>query len=181
MNGCLSCVIIGCIGRMRLPCIPMRSPSTIPTTPPLTPLIWRRATRSERYVCTVNPQHTLFSLLKVEIPILSAVCTLMKIVILSAAFITKAACYWTDLWFSLLLQCVPIRRQSTVHSAAAFPLNCNSQSKVAAWLQSSEDMDKCSKGEATKLSCDLWSILTPSSIGCSSLLCDVHFVPWFLR
>uniref|UniRef100_A0A3Q3VTR0 Oxysterol-binding protein n=1 Tax=Mola mola TaxID=94237 RepID=A0A3Q3VTR0_MOLML len=36
-------------------------------------------------------------------------------------------------------------RKSTVHSAAAFPLSCNSQTKVAAWLQSSEDMDKCSK------------------------------------
>ncbi|CAN9514303.1 unnamed protein product [Ophioblennius macclurei] len=39
-------------------------------------------------------------------------------------------------------QCIPIRRQSTVPSAAAFPL---SQAKVAAWLQSSDDMDKCSK------------------------------------
>ncbi|XP_034729637.1 oxysterol-binding protein-related protein 3 isoform X2 [Etheostoma cragini] len=38
-----------------------------------------------------------------------------------------------------------IRRQSTVHSAGAFPLSCNSQAKVAAWLQSSDDMDKCSK------------------------------------
>ncbi|XP_041797585.1 oxysterol-binding protein-related protein 3 isoform X1 [Chelmon rostratus] len=42
-------------------------------------------------------------------------------------------------------KCMSIRRQSTVHSAAAFPLNCNSQAKVAAWLQSSDDMDKCSK------------------------------------
>ncbi|XP_070823109.1 oxysterol-binding protein-related protein 3 isoform X2 [Chaetodon trifascialis] len=42
-------------------------------------------------------------------------------------------------------KCMSLRRQSTVHSAAAFPLNCNSQAKVAAWLQSSDDMDKCSK------------------------------------
>ncbi|XP_042345142.1 oxysterol-binding protein-related protein 3 isoform X4 [Plectropomus leopardus] len=42
-------------------------------------------------------------------------------------------------------KCMPIRRQSTVHSAGAFPFNCNSQAKVAAWLQSSDDMDKCSK------------------------------------
>ncbi|XP_049902848.1 oxysterol-binding protein-related protein 3 isoform X3 [Epinephelus moara] len=42
-------------------------------------------------------------------------------------------------------KCMSIRRQSTVHSAGAFPFNCNSQAKVAAWLQSSDDMDKCSK------------------------------------
>ncbi|XP_054477087.1 oxysterol-binding protein-related protein 3 isoform X3 [Anoplopoma fimbria] len=42
-------------------------------------------------------------------------------------------------------KCMSIRRQSTVHSAGAFPLSCNSQAKVAAWLQSSDDMDKCSK------------------------------------
>ncbi|KAM3614144.1 uncharacterized protein V6R79_010832 [Siganus canaliculatus] len=42
-------------------------------------------------------------------------------------------------------KCMSMRRQSTVHSAAAFPLSCNSQAKVAAWLQSSDDMDKCSK------------------------------------
>uniref|UniRef100_A0A669DYD2 Oxysterol-binding protein n=1 Tax=Oreochromis niloticus TaxID=8128 RepID=A0A669DYD2_ORENI len=34
---------------------------------------------------------------------------------------------------------------STVHHAAAFPLNSNSQAKVAAWLQSSDEMDKCFK------------------------------------
>ncbi|XP_077383007.1 oxysterol-binding protein-related protein 3 isoform X2 [Festucalex cinctus] len=42
-------------------------------------------------------------------------------------------------------KCVPVRRQSTVHSAGAFPFSCNSQAKVTAWLQSSDDMDKCSK------------------------------------
>ncbi|XP_061633510.1 oxysterol-binding protein-related protein 3 isoform X1 [Phyllopteryx taeniolatus] len=42
-------------------------------------------------------------------------------------------------------KCVPVRRQSTVHSAGAFPFGCNSQAKVTAWLQSSDDMDKCSK------------------------------------
>ncbi|XP_037641390.1 oxysterol-binding protein-related protein 3 isoform X2 [Sebastes umbrosus] len=42
-------------------------------------------------------------------------------------------------------KCMSIRRQSTVPSAGAFPLNCTSQAKVAAWLQSSDDMDKCSK------------------------------------
>ncbi|XP_034409083.1 oxysterol-binding protein-related protein 3 isoform X2 [Cyclopterus lumpus] len=42
-------------------------------------------------------------------------------------------------------KCMSIRRQSTVHSAGDFPLSCNSQAKVAAWLQSSDDMDKCSK------------------------------------
>uniref|UniRef100_A0AAX7T3D8 Oxysterol-binding protein n=1 Tax=Astatotilapia calliptera TaxID=8154 RepID=A0AAX7T3D8_ASTCA len=41
--------------------------------------------------------------------------------------------------------CLSIRRQSTVHHAAAFPLNSNSQAKVAAWLQSSDEMDKCFK------------------------------------
>uniref|UniRef100_A0A671UXQ8 Oxysterol-binding protein n=1 Tax=Sparus aurata TaxID=8175 RepID=A0A671UXQ8_SPAAU len=42
-------------------------------------------------------------------------------------------------------KCMSIRRQSTAHSAASFPVSCNSQAKVAAWLQSSDDMDKCSK------------------------------------
>ena len=66
-------------------------------------------------------------------------------------FMKEAHCYWTDLWFCCPLQCMSMRRQSTVHSAGAFPLNCNSQAKVAAWLQSSDDMDKCSKGEAVEL------------------------------
>uniref|UniRef100_A0A671UX20 Oxysterol-binding protein n=1 Tax=Sparus aurata TaxID=8175 RepID=A0A671UX20_SPAAU len=38
-----------------------------------------------------------------------------------------------------------VNPQSTAHSAASFPVSCNSQAKVAAWLQSSDDMDKCSK------------------------------------
>ncbi|KAM9851668.1 oxysterol-binding protein-related protein 3 isoform 1-T1 [Aulostomus maculatus] len=42
-------------------------------------------------------------------------------------------------------KCMNIRRQSTVHAAGAFPVGCSSQAKVAAWLQSSDDMDKCSK------------------------------------
>uniref|UniRef100_A0AAQ5XM42 Oxysterol-binding protein n=1 Tax=Amphiprion ocellaris TaxID=80972 RepID=A0AAQ5XM42_AMPOC len=48
-------------------------------------------------------------------------------------------------------KCMPVRRQSTVPSAGAFPLSSNSQAKVAAWLQSSDDMDKCSKGERVEL------------------------------
>ncbi|XP_019949064.1 oxysterol-binding protein-related protein 3 isoform X4 [Paralichthys olivaceus] len=44
-----------------------------------------------------------------------------------------------------LRKCMSIQRQSTVHSVGAFPLSCNSQAKVTAWLQSSDDMDKCSK------------------------------------
>ncbi|KAM9724506.1 oxysterol-binding protein-related protein 3 isoform 3-T3 [Menidia menidia] len=42
-------------------------------------------------------------------------------------------------------RCMSIRRQSTAHAAGAFPLGSSSQAKVAAWLQSSDDMDKCSK------------------------------------
>ncbi|XP_061771807.1 oxysterol-binding protein-related protein 3 isoform X2 [Nerophis ophidion] len=38
-------------------------------------------------------------------------------------------------------KCVLSRRQSTVYSA----FGCNGQAKVAAWLQSSDDMDKCFK------------------------------------
>nr|XP_020468458.1 oxysterol-binding protein-related protein 3 isoform X1 [Monopterus albus] len=37
-------------------------------------------------------------------------------------------------------KCMSLRRQSTIHS-----LNCNNQAKVTAWLQSSDDLDKCSK------------------------------------
>ncbi|XP_017282078.1 oxysterol-binding protein-related protein 3 isoform X3 [Kryptolebias marmoratus] len=42
-------------------------------------------------------------------------------------------------------RCLSIRRQSSVHPGGAFPLSSNSQAKVTAWLQSSDDMDKCSK------------------------------------
>uniref|UniRef100_A0A4W6DJ34 Oxysterol-binding protein n=1 Tax=Lates calcarifer TaxID=8187 RepID=A0A4W6DJ34_LATCA len=38
-----------------------------------------------------------------------------------------------------------IRKVYLLHSVGAFPFNCNSQAKVTAWLQSSDDMDKCSK------------------------------------
>ncbi|XP_029929116.1 oxysterol-binding protein-related protein 3 isoform X1 [Myripristis murdjan] len=38
-----------------------------------------------------------------------------------------------------------VARQSSVHAAGSIPVSCNSQAKVAAWLQSSDDMDKCSK------------------------------------
>ncbi|MEQ2185489.1 hypothetical protein GOODEAATRI_018694, partial [Goodea atripinnis] len=44
-----------------------------------------------------------------------------------------------------LRRCMSLRRQSSVHPAAGFPLNSNCQAKVAAWLQSSDEMDKCSK------------------------------------
>uniref|UniRef100_A0A3Q2UI93 Oxysterol-binding protein n=1 Tax=Fundulus heteroclitus TaxID=8078 RepID=A0A3Q2UI93_FUNHE len=42
-------------------------------------------------------------------------------------------------------RCMSVRRRSSVHPVAGFPLSSNSQAKVAAWLQSSDDMDKCSK------------------------------------
>nr|XP_040020542.1 oxysterol-binding protein-related protein 3 isoform X1 [Gasterosteus aculeatus aculeatus]XP_040020543.1 oxysterol-binding protein-related protein 3 isoform X1 [Gasterosteus aculeatus aculeatus] len=45
----------------------------------------------------------------------------------------------------LLPQCVTTQRQSMGNSAGDFPPSCHSQAKVAAWLQSSDDMDKCSK------------------------------------
>ncbi|KAM6967954.1 oxysterol-binding protein-related protein 3 isoform 2-T2 [Aplochiton taeniatus] len=38
-----------------------------------------------------------------------------------------------------------LARQSPVHPSGTFPVTCNSQAKVAAWLQSSDDMDKCSE------------------------------------
>ncbi|XP_014859818.1 PREDICTED: oxysterol-binding protein-related protein 3 isoform X2 [Poecilia mexicana] len=44
-----------------------------------------------------------------------------------------------------LRKVMSIRRQSSVLPASGFPLSANSQVKVAAWLQSSDDMDKCSK------------------------------------
>uniref|UniRef100_A0A8K9UZJ8 Oxysterol-binding protein n=1 Tax=Oncorhynchus mykiss TaxID=8022 RepID=A0A8K9UZJ8_ONCMY len=40
---------------------------------------------------------------------------------------------------------VSLARQASVHAAGSFPVTCTSQSKVAAWLQSSDDMSKCSK------------------------------------
>ncbi|KAM4600786.1 oxysterol-binding protein-related protein 3 isoform 2-T2 [Polymixia lowei] len=38
-----------------------------------------------------------------------------------------------------------IARQSSVNTTGTLPVSCNSQVKVAAWLQSSDDLDKCSK------------------------------------
>ncbi|XP_010882828.3 oxysterol-binding protein-related protein 3 isoform X2 [Esox lucius] len=40
---------------------------------------------------------------------------------------------------------VSLARQASVSAAGSFPVTCTSQAKVAAWLQSSDDMDKCSK------------------------------------
>nr|XP_046192536.1 oxysterol-binding protein-related protein 3-like [Oncorhynchus gorbuscha] len=40
---------------------------------------------------------------------------------------------------------VSLARQASVHAAGSFPVTCTSQSKVAAWLQSSDHMNKCSK------------------------------------
>ncbi|KAI1886154.1 hypothetical protein AGOR_G00211080 [Albula goreensis] len=39
----------------------------------------------------------------------------------------------------------PLTKQSSVHTPGNFPMTFNNQTKVAAWLQSSDDMDKCSK------------------------------------
>lgn len=51
MNGCLSCVTIDSIGRMRSPRTLTRSPSTIHSTLPPTLLAWLRAPQSERWLC----------------------------------------------------------------------------------------------------------------------------------
>lgn len=61
---------------------------------------------------------------------------------------SKLLLVWPLNLFSM--QCMSLRRQSTVHSPGAFSAGCNSQAKVAAWLQSSDDMDKCSKGETAR-------------------------------
>ncbi|KAG9345175.1 hypothetical protein JZ751_009718 [Albula glossodonta] len=42
----------------------------------------------------------------------------------------------------------PLTKQSSIHTPGNFPMTFNNQTKVAAWLQSSDDMDKCSKGTA---------------------------------
>ncbi|XP_069050812.1 oxysterol-binding protein-related protein 3 [Lepisosteus oculatus] len=39
----------------------------------------------------------------------------------------------------------PLTKQSSVHTAGSFSAALSSQTKVAAWLQSSEDMDRCSR------------------------------------
>lgn len=66
---------------------------------------------------------------------------------------------------SLPLQCISLRRESTVHTAAASPQTGSTQDKVAAWLHSSEDMDRCSKGESLELPHDL-------QLSRDSALCD---------
>uniref|UniRef100_A0A8C9W3A3 Oxysterol-binding protein n=1 Tax=Scleropages formosus TaxID=113540 RepID=A0A8C9W3A3_SCLFO len=42
-------------------------------------------------------------------------------------------------------KCSTLTRQSSVHPPGSFPVTFTSQAKVAAWLQSSDDMDKCTK------------------------------------
>lgn len=71
--------------------------------------------------------------------------------ILCATYIKKH-CHCVNRHLSLLLQPMLARRQSSMHAEAAFPVTCSSQVRVAAWLQSSEDMDRCSQGEGP----DLW-------------------------
>uniref|UniRef100_A0A8C5GMX3 Oxysterol-binding protein n=1 Tax=Gouania willdenowi TaxID=441366 RepID=A0A8C5GMX3_GOUWI len=51
----------------------------------------------------------------------------------------------TEYRMCFLLQCISIRRQSSVHSGGVFPSTSNSQARVAAWLHSSDEMDRCSK------------------------------------
>ncbi|KAJ8415902.1 hypothetical protein AAFF_G00404590 [Aldrovandia affinis] len=38
-----------------------------------------------------------------------------------------------------------LTKQTSIHTSGTFPMTFNNQAKVTAWLQSSDDMDKCSK------------------------------------
>lgn len=194
MNGCPSCVTIGSIGKMRLPCTLPRSPSTIPTTLPPTPQTLRRVPLSERYTCAQRSTLLLKTTWSIRNVLMHSTLLLLMNIIISFTIFTEvdvpllkncmkeANCYWTDLWVCLLLQCMSIRRQSTVPSAGAFPLNCTSQAKVAAWLQSSDDMDKCSKGETveTAVPRGLWSFSTLTRILMHFSICDFPPFLWFL-
>lgn len=125
MIGCPSCVTTGSIGRRRLP--RMSRSSAILSIGAPTLLACLTTPPSKRYRQTLQG-------------------ALMDTVFL---FYMRHGCV------SLPLQCMSIRRQSTVHTTAASPLTCSSQGKVAAWLHSSEDMDRCSKGESLELPHDL--------------------------
>lgn len=136
MIGCPCCVTIGSIGRRRLP--PIRRSSAILSLGTPTLLACLTPPPSRRYRQTVQG-------------------ALMDTVFL---FDMRHGCV------SLPLQCMSIRRQSTVHTTAATPLTYLSQGKVTAWLQSSEDMDRCSKGECLEPPHDL-------QLSWDSALCDI--------
>ncbi|AWO96724.1 Oxysterol-binding protein [Scophthalmus maximus] len=71
-------------------------------------------------------------------------------------------------------KCMSIQRQSTVHAVGAFPLSCNSQAKVTAWLQSSDDMDKCSKDLSV---CDAYLLELHHLLQCMEILHRTYSAP----
>uniref|UniRef100_A0A8D3BEP5 Oxysterol-binding protein n=1 Tax=Scophthalmus maximus TaxID=52904 RepID=A0A8D3BEP5_SCOMX len=74
-----------------------------------------------------------------------------------------------------LAKSAPMRkRQSTVHAVGAFPLSCNSQAKVTAWLQSSDDMDKCSKDLSV---CDAYLLELHHLLQCMEILHRTYSAP----
>lgn len=142
MNGCPSCVTTGSTGGVRSPPLEKPSQETFLSISAPTLLTCPTVCPSGRYRHTVQGS------------------------IMDTGKNTSHHC--VDRCVSVLLQPMPARRQSSVHAEAAFPVTCSSQVRVAAWLQSSEDMDRCSKGEGPELSRH-WR-LSWDSLLCGALL-----------
>lgn len=89
---------------------------------------------------------------------------------------TVFLCYMRPGCVSLLLQSISLRRQPTIHTTAAPSPTCSSQGKVAAWLHSSGDMERCSKGE---LSAAPWFtvVLRLSSVWHPNVLLLIILIP----
>uniref|UniRef100_A0A6Q2XXH5 Oxysterol-binding protein n=1 Tax=Esox lucius TaxID=8010 RepID=A0A6Q2XXH5_ESOLU len=61
-------------------------------------------------------------------------------------------------------------------SSSSFPVTCTSQAKVAAWLQSSDDMDKCSKGTHTHTHARFHCYIPSQYLELSTALFSLSFV-----
>uniref|UniRef100_A0A6Q2Z2C3 Oxysterol-binding protein n=1 Tax=Esox lucius TaxID=8010 RepID=A0A6Q2Z2C3_ESOLU len=59
---------------------------------------------------------------------------------------------------------------------SSFPVTCTSQAKVAAWLQSSDDMDKCSKGTHTHTHARFHCYIPSQYLELSTALFSLSFV-----
>uniref|UniRef100_A0A6Q2XM66 Oxysterol-binding protein n=1 Tax=Esox lucius TaxID=8010 RepID=A0A6Q2XM66_ESOLU len=70
--------------------------------------------------------------------------------------------------------------KASVSAAGSFPVTCTSQAKVAAWLQSSDDMDKCSKGTHTHTHARFHCYIPSQYLELSTALFSLSFVPGFV-
>uniref|UniRef100_A0A6Q2XQW1 Oxysterol-binding protein n=1 Tax=Esox lucius TaxID=8010 RepID=A0A6Q2XQW1_ESOLU len=85
-------------------------------------------------------------------------------------------CLSVFLGLCVLQRHVSLARQASVSAAGSFPVTCTSQAKVAAWLQSSDDMDKCSKGTHTHTHARFHCYIPSQYLELSTALFSLSFV-----